>query len=177
MPAHLPQQFRIATAASQQRGRIEQARLGRRREKDGKMYGTFVFLSPSFFCFPPFDNPIDGSEQFRSPYRLGQVVVHACLQAALAFPVRRASSQRDDRQAPACALFALALDRNHLEAIQLGHVNVQKHHVELALLKGRQGGPAITGNVEGMTPAGQQLCHDSLVVGVVFGKEDVKLSA
>src|SRR5262249_17362959 len=53
----------------------------------------------------------------------------------------------------------------------------QKHHVEVALLKRRQGGPAVTGNVDRMTPPRQQVLQDRLVVPVVFGQQDVKLSA
>jgi hypothetical protein len=39
------------------------------------------------------------------------------------------------------APLALPLERNHLETIQLGHVNVQQHQVKPILIQGREGRP------------------------------------
>ena len=49
--------------------------------------------------------------------RLGQVVVHAGLQAALAITLRRAGGQRDDRQVPARGLFPPPQGLDHLEPV------------------------------------------------------------
>lgn len=42
------------------------------------------------------------------------------------------------------------------------------------LPQGRQGGPAVTGYAETMTPSWQQVFQDRLIVRVVFGEQDVQ---
>ena len=143
MLAHLPQQFGIGVAGGQQRGRVEQA---------GKDTGLAHAWPRNGFAGR---DPLEGREQLRGPHRLGKVVVHARPQAALALHVRGAGGQRDDRQVPSRALFAPPLGRHYLKAVQLRHVTVQEHHVKVVVLQGRQGGPAVTGNADGVPPPRQ----------------------
>ena len=65
--------------------------------------------------------------------RLGDVVVHAGLEAPLAVAGHRVRGHRDDRDAPAAAGLGGADRRRRLEAAHRRHLHVHEHDVEAAL--------------------------------------------
>ena len=80
---------------------------------------------------PSWKDPADSCPQVSSVERLGEVVVHARLQAPLAVLIPRARGQGDDGQVASRRSLALPDCPDDLEAVQLRHVNVEEQQVEI----------------------------------------------
>ncbi len=110
----------------------------------------------------------------RSPRldRLGDIAVHARLQAALPIALDGVGSHRDDRDVPACPPLSLADAGRRLEAIHLGHLHVHQDQVEGLLLPGGEGLLAIAGDVHRVPALLQEDGRQRLVDEVVLHQQD-----
>ena len=97
------------------------------------------------------EDPVDGRQQVGGTDRLGQEVIHAGCEAALAILFPRARRQGDDGQVSPRGQLPLPNCSNDLEAVQLRHVNVQEQQVKTPLFRQCQHLPAVARQPDAMS--------------------------
>ena len=102
---------------------------------------------------------------------LGEVVVHAGLEAALALALQRGGGHRDDRHPLAGGLVRADLP-GRVEAVEPRHPAVHEHHgVPVRPGQPLDGGDPVVGEVDGAAQVLQQAGRDHLVDRVVLDDE------
>ena len=95
------------------------------------------------------------AKQLRGPDRLGQEIVHAGRQAALAVFFPRPCRQGDDGQMSPRGPLPLPDRPDDLEAVQLRHVHVQEQQVEAPFFRQGQRLPAVGRQPHPVAPPGE----------------------
>src|SRR5687768_2704353 len=75
---------------------------------------------------------LERSLQLFIPQRLGEVIIHSCLQTALAVTLHSMSGHCDDRNMCEALLFLTNMLRRRI-AVHLGHLTVHKNQVVMEL--------------------------------------------
>ena len=114
------------------------------------------------------------ANELRGADGLGQVIVHAGLEAALAVLLHRVCGQRDDRQVSSRGLLAASQGFDHLESVQFGHLDVEEHQVEGAVVQGFEGLAPIARDDDVVTSAAQEVVDELLVEVIVLGQQDAQ---
>jgi hypothetical protein len=107
-------------------------------------------------------------------HRLGDVVVHAGLEALLAVALHGARGHRDDRDAAGAARLALADLARRLVAVHPRHLAVHQHGVVAAARAGRERLLAVLGELDAEAQLLEDLGRDLLVDLVVLGHQHVR---
>ena len=97
------------------------------------------------------EDPVDGCQQVGGTDRLGQEVIHAGCEAALAILFPRARRQGNDWQVSPRGQLPLPNRPNDLEAVQLRHVNVQEQQVKTPLFRQCKHLPAVARQPDAMS--------------------------
>ena len=111
--------------------------------------------------------------QFANAHRLGDVIVHAGLQAFFAVAHQRVAGHGNDAR----ALFggpALADLARGFQAVHLRHLHIEEQDVVGLLLQRLEDFHAVVGEVSAITQLVQDAQADLLVDGIVIGQEQAQ---
>jgi hypothetical protein len=114
-------------------------------------------------------DPVDGRPQVRGGERFGEVLVHARPQAPLAILLPRPRDQRDNRQVASGRSLTLPDRPDHLEAVQLRHVDLQEQQVEGLALQQVQRLPPIDRHRRRESQAAQHMLEQVPVKATIAG--------
>ena len=114
----------------------------------------------------------DRCHQHADPDRLGDIIVHARGQAALAVVGQGVGGHGHDGDMPAPALLLLANPPRGLKAVHLRHLHVHENDVEAVLRKPRENFLAVGRHLDGVAPPGENLVDQLLIDQAVFADKD-----
>ena len=170
---HLADHIRITDVACRgfwiDRNIAPTARLGRRHDRSGV----------------PGRHPPDDLQQVGLADRLGNIVIHACLQTAIAIAFHRIRRHRDDRYLletvdrgyPAAPQFAGADRLRRLKPVHDGHLHVHQDDVEMFTLEALDRLLAIGRNADPVAGLFKQMQCQFLIDQVVFDEQHLQATS
>ena len=106
---------------------------------------------------------------------LGQIVGHACFQAALAVADHGGCGQGDDPNVAVVVTgFAVTDAGGGIEAVHFWHLAVHENQIIAVVAQGFHAGEAIADDLRSIAEATQQAGDELLVHGIVLGDEDAQ---